>query len=170
MNLLKKHHEDIDIIESMVEVLKKEIDEDTIIVCIGTDRCIGDAVGPIVGSMLKNKIKNVVYGTINEPIHALNIFEYAEMINKKHKDTKILCIDAALGKRESIGKILIDNKPMSPGKGVGKKLPTIGNISIKPVVANYKENAYDKLRNVRLSYVIKISEIITQSIKEAIEC
>lgn len=170
MNLLKKHHEDIDIIESMVEVLKKEIDEDTIIVCIGTDKCIGDAVGPIVGSMLKNKIKNVVYGTINEPIHALNIFEYTEMINKKHKDTKILCIDAALGKRESIGKILIDNKPMSPGKGVGKKLPTIGNISIKPIVANYKDDAYDNLRNVRLSYVIKISEIITQSIKEAIEC
>lgn len=170
MYLLKKHHEDIDIIESMVEILKKEIDENTIIVCIGTDRCIGDSVGPIIGSILKNSIKNTVYGTIDEPIHALNIFEYVEMINKKHKDKKILCIDAAVGKNENIGKILIENKPMMPGKGVGKKLPSIGNISIKPIVTNYKKDTHNNLHNVRLSYVIKISKIITQSIKEAIEC
>ena len=32
--------------------IKNYITENTVIVCIGTDKCIGDCLGPLVGSIL----------------------------------------------------------------------------------------------------------------------
>src|SRR5690606_31826424 len=50
------------------------------IVCVGTDRSTGDSLGPFIGSvLLRQKDKGFippsvsVYGTIHEPVHALNL-------------------------------------------------------------------------------------------------
>lgn len=34
----------------MIDKLKNILDENTVIVCIGTNKCIGDSLGPNVGS------------------------------------------------------------------------------------------------------------------------
>ena len=45
------------------------------VVCIGTDRSTGDSFGPLVGFMLSRcRIYDFdVYGTIEEPVHAMNL-------------------------------------------------------------------------------------------------
>ena len=59
---------------NLANFIKDYLDENTIIICIGTDRCIGDSLGPLIGTFLKEKqFPLPVYGTISEPIHALNL-------------------------------------------------------------------------------------------------
>lgn len=43
-----------------------------IFLCIGTDRCTGDSLGPLIGHKLKFlKRKNFyIYGTLENPIHS----------------------------------------------------------------------------------------------------
>ena len=46
------------------------------VVCIGTDRSTGDALGPLVGSYLRRWAPQLlVYGTLEEPVHATNLSE-----------------------------------------------------------------------------------------------
>ena len=76
MNKIKAYYKDLLSYYKIANFLKEYINKDSIIVCIGTDRCIGDSLGPIVGSMLKHKNFPLnVYGTVDYPIHALNIKE-----------------------------------------------------------------------------------------------
>ena len=85
--------------------------------------------------MLKNSdFKYPVYGTLDNPIHALNIYESIEHIKKSHPKGNFLAIDACLGSKTSIGNIQIREGPILPGKGVGKKLPQIGHYSIVGIV------------------------------------
>lgn len=64
--------------------IKNFLSENTVIVCIGTDKCIGDCLGPLVGSILtENFFPLPVYGTLSAPIHALNIDERLDEIRVK---------------------------------------------------------------------------------------
>jgi len=72
--LAKVNYQKENVAQILSLVLKDITNENTIVVCIGTDRAIGDALGPLVGTMLKNSdFKYPVYGTLDSPIHALNI-------------------------------------------------------------------------------------------------
>src|SRR3954447_9090991 len=57
-----------------------------VIVCIGTDRSTGDSLGPLVGTLLEEKNPNsfYVYGTLEDPIHAVNLAEKLKEIKEKH--------------------------------------------------------------------------------------
>ena len=48
-----------------------------VFVCIGTDRSTGDSLGPLIGTLLveKNIHPFHVYGSLENPIHALNLAE-----------------------------------------------------------------------------------------------
>ena len=48
-----------------------------VFVCIGTDRSTGDSLGPLIGTLLEEKSIHPfhVYGTLDHPIHALNLAE-----------------------------------------------------------------------------------------------
>jgi putative sporulation protein YyaC len=164
MYLVKTNYKEENVIQNLSEVLKNIIKENTIIVCIGTDRAIGDALGPLVGTMLKNSdFKYPVYGTLDKPIHALNIFESLENIKTKHPKGNFLAIDACLGSKDNIGNIQIREGPILPGKGVGKKLPEIGNYSIVGIVDRIDENNKFSFNNIRLSFVVELAEIIALS-------
>lgn len=148
--------------------IKDYIDKDTIIVCIGTDRCIGDSLGPIVGSMLKHKgFPLPVYGTIEEPIHALNIDKRLDEINKLHPGKNIIGIDACLGDKKSIGEIQARDYSVHPGKGVGKSLPDIGQASIIGIIDSKDNKEIFNSNQIRLSFVIGMATVITQSLLEA---
>lgn len=164
MYLVKTNYKEENVIQNLSEVLKNIIKENTIIVCIGTDRAIGDALGPLVGTMLKNSdFKYPVYGTLDKPIHALNIFESLEYIKNKYPNGNFLAIDACLGSKDNIGNIQIREGPILPGKGVGKKLPEIGNYSIVGIVDKIDENNKFSFNNIRLSFVVELAEIIALS-------
>lgn len=148
--------------EYIKEFLEKKTSfHDAIIVCIGTDKCVGDCLGPLVGTILKKKkFPLPVYGTLDKPIHALNMKERLLKIEAKHPSSLIIAVDACLGERDSIGVIQIRKGPIYPGKGVGKKLPSIGNISVIGVVDGLNADNAISLHNIRLSFIMHMAETI----------
>ena len=146
--------------------LKNYINKDTIIVCIGTDRYIGDCLGPLVGTLLKSKhFPLPTYGTISDPIHALNIEDKLRKIKLLHPYSTIIGIDACLGTLESIGEIQVRDFPVHPGKCVGKSLPNVGDFSIIGIVdSNENENLFNNSNNIRLNLILNMAEVILYSL------
>ena len=145
--------------------LKDYIDKDTLVVCIGTDRCIGDCLGPLVGTFLKNSSFPLpVYGTIDNPIHALNIDSKLSEIYALHPNCTIIGVDACLGDISSIGELQARNYPIHPGKGVGKTLPKVGDVSLIGIVDSSDDSELFTNRNIRLSLVMEIANVLSRSL------
>jgi putative sporulation protein YyaC len=142
-----------------------------VILCIGTDRSTGDCLGPLIGSKLENA--NLpscgVYGTLDQPVHAVNLQETIEEIQFKYSNPFILAIDACLGRTESVGFISIKEGSLQPGTGVNKTLPAVGNLQIIGIVNVGGFMEYMVLQNTRLSLVMKMATIISDGIIKALE-
>lgn len=141
-----------------------------VLVCIGTDRATGDCLGPIVGYKLKaSYLKDVtIYGSLSEPIHAKNIEETILEINKNHRDSFIIAIDACLGKTSHIGMVNLGKGPISPGAGVNKVLPPIGDIYITGIVNFSGFMDMTVLLNTRLNTVMEMADFIVIGLKRAL--
>ncbi len=140
-----------------------------ICVCIGTDRSTGDSLGPLVGSLLTAEAPPFVkvYGTLDEPVHAINLPATIQHIQKEHAKALILAVDACLGKLKSVGWIQVGLGPIRPGAGVNKTLPEIGDIHITGIVNVSGFMEYFVLQNTRLGVVMKMAEVISSSILSA---
>ncbi|WP_128895593.1 spore protease YyaC [Longirhabdus pacifica] len=146
-------------------LLNVTLSKEIIMVCIGSDRSTGDCLGPLVGSQLKSISSSVpVYGTLEDPIHAVNLEDKLNMIHQQHPHSYIIAIDACLGQISSIGHIIIGQGPIKPGAGVKKKLPPVGHMHITGVVnvAGFMEIFV--LQNTRLHLVINIANVISESL------
>lgn len=137
-----------------------------LILCIGTDRATGDAFGPLVGTFLKSKRKlnASVLGTVEKPIHAKNLHEV---------DTSsyyTIAIDACLGPEMHFKHYCFDMQSISPGKGVKKNLPPVGDCSVLFNVNISSPMNMVMLQNTRLFDVyypaVMLSEIIYENLKE----
>ena len=149
--------------KKLANEIKEYINANSIIVCIGTDKCIGDCLGPLVGTILKeDNFPLPVYGTLSEPIHALNIDERLNEIKKLHTNAHIIGIDACLGNEEDIGDIRVRNHAISPGKGVGKELPEVGETSIIGIVDTSEYSDLFFSRSIRLSFVMDMAKSISK--------
>lgn len=139
-----------------------------IAVFIGTDRSTGDALGPLAGTYLKemNPKHLHVYGTIHDPIHAVNLNESLNNIYKMHENSYLIAIDACLGKTSSVGSIIVENKPLKPGLALNKQLPQVGNMNITGVVNVSGFMEHTVLQNTRLSLVIDMAEEIAKTLKQ----
>ncbi|MGL4873433.1 MAG: spore protease YyaC [Clostridium sp.] len=152
-------------IKELSDTLKLHIKENSIIVCIGTDKFIGDALGPIVGSLLSYyNFPLPVYGTLHAPIHALNLNKSISKIKALHPDSYIIAIDACLGTSSQIGDICVRDIPVSPGKGVGKKLKDIGDLSIIGIVAKNNYEDFLNSNSIRLSFIYDLASVIAKSL------
>lgn len=148
--------------------IKDYISENTIIVCIGTDKCIGDCLGPLVGTFLKESFFPLpVYGTIDSPIHALNIDKKIKEIKLLHPNASIIGIDACLGDIDSIGEIHARDYPIHPGKGVGKSLPEVGNSSIIGIIDSTNNSEIFTSRSIRLHLVMSMAKVISHGLIHA---
>lgn len=148
--------------------MKDYIDKNSIIVCIGTDRCIGDCLGPMTGTFLKDRCFPLpVYGTISEPVHALNLDKKLLEIKTLHPKKNIIGIDACLGDTNNIGEIQARDYPVHPGKGVGKSLPDVGQVSIIGIVDSSDNNELFTTNNIRLDLVMNMAKVITRAIMHA---
>lgn len=80
------------IAEAMAEKQKAGV----IFLCIGTDRSTGDSLGPLVGHKLRKcRLKKAaVIGTLDKPVHAMNLEVYAAYIRTHFPDHVIVAIDA----------------------------------------------------------------------------
>lgn len=139
---------------------------DIVFVCIGTDRATGDCLGPLVGYKIREmKYENVhVFGTLEEPVHAKNLQEYMTLFGQ-YRNPFIIAIDACLGRLERIGCVNIKEGALSPGSGVNKTLPAVGNINITGIVNVGGFMEIMILQNTRLSVVMNMANLIANGIK-----
>lgn len=145
--------------------IKRLSKQDIVILCIGTDRATGDCLGPLVGEHLKDMLPALsVYGTLEAPIHALNLEDTIEHIQARHKNPFIIAIDASLGVSDHIGFVTLSHTPLHPGKGVNKKLPAIGNISITGIVNVAGFPSSILLQSTRLYTVMALANCISNAI------
>lgn len=150
--------------------IKKNLNDDIVVVCIGTDKFIGDSLGPMVGSRLNNSKINVpVYGTIKDPIHALNLECKMMEIYEKHPNSTILAIDACVTEDSPIGEIQFRPYPISPGKGVGKNLSKVGHFSIIGIVEKKSNISNLATSGIRLNFIFELSDVISCAIKKSID-
>ncbi|MGL5244184.1 MAG: spore protease YyaC [Sarcina sp.] len=148
--------------------LKDYIDENTIIICIGTDKCIGDSLGPLVGTLLKENLYPLnVFGTLEFPIHALNLEKKLSEITSAYPNSRVIAIDACLGDCKSIGEIHTRNEAIHPGKGVGKKLQSVGDASIIGIVDSSDSVELFTNRPIRLNLIMQMAKVICHSLIHA---
>lgn len=141
-----------------------------IILCIGTDRSTGDSLGPLVGSKLAQVplFDVTVIGTLEEPVHAMNLQKTMERIHEQFPKAFIVAIDACLGQFKNVGYIEIGIGPLIPGAGVHKDLPAIGDIHMKGIVNFSGFMEYVVLQNTRLSLVMNMAHAMANIIGHAV--
>lgn len=171
MKQLAIHYEKTNAIWQLSNILKAKIPYDSqqvLFCCIGTDRSTGDALGPFIGSALEAtpQFHFPIYGTIENPLHALNIATKLQTIDDSYHNPFIVAIDACVGAREHIGQIFIEEGPIHPGQAFQKDLPPVGQLSIKVVVNMYDPN-YSHFQTTRLHVIQQMSHIITKAIVQS---
>lgn len=142
-----------------------------VICCVGTDRSTGDSLGPLVGSQLSkyNIPEFNIYGTLDEPVHAMNLKDKIAEIHNHFMNPYIIAVDASLGQLSSIGHIQVGDGPLKPGSGVNKELPPVGNIHITGIVNVSGFMEYFVLQNTRLSIVMNMAEVISDSLYHSLQ-
>lgn len=141
-----------------------------VVVCVGTDRSTGDSLGPLIGTSL-SKYRSphfVLFGTLEDPVHAMNLDDTLLEINRRFHKPFVIGIDACLGQVSSVGCIQVGVGPVRPGAGVNKDLPPVGDIHITGIVNVGGFMEYFVLQNTRLHLVMKMADIISLSLFTAI--
>ncbi|MGI6319150.1 MAG: spore protease YyaC [Firmicutes bacterium] len=151
----------VDILFSFLEELRSTYSQ-LIILCIGSDRSTGDSLGPLVGSMLTNlRLDGIpVYGTLENPVHALNLRETKEYLEDKYASHAILAVDACLGQKQMVGHLEVGKGSLLPGAAVKKRIPPIGNLFVTGIVniGGYMELMV--LQSTRLGIVFPLARFI----------
>lgn len=131
--------------------------ERIVVIGIGSSRVVYDSFGPFTVSLLKQyfiysgkrcRFNLFLYGDLESPIHALNYDKRINEIEEIHKDKNVLYIvlDACKTmKKQKKNELHVKRKPTSPGKGVGKNLRSIGDISIHHVLRNEPNDVYEAM-------------------------
>ena len=158
----------------VIEIMQKNnyLEKELCFLCVGTDKVVGDAIGPLVGSNLKkyinkNNIKNIkVIENLDNPLINKNIENF-----KKIKGIKIL-IDSAISNSYKVGEIIVEEKSNKLVSAFFNEKNINYDISIKAIVA---ENSFNntlnliRLQNVSVKTVIKMSEKITKEMCKVID-
>ncbi|BDG61858.1 spore protease YyaC [Caldinitratiruptor microaerophilus] len=137
-----------------------------LLLCIGTDRSIGDALGPLVGTFLEESGPHPfrVLGTLDRPVHAGNLAETVSEIGRTYRRPAVVAVDACLGRAESVGHITVAPGPLRPGAGVNKELPGVGDVHITGIVNVGGFMEYFVLQNTRLSLVMRMARRVADGV------
>ncbi|TNJ62737.1 spore protease YyaC [Paenibacillus hemerocallicola] len=136
--------------------------EHIVFVCIGTDRSTGDALGPLVGTFLREAGYGQVIGTLDAPCDASNL---EQRLNEIPQGRIVVAIDACLGLSTSIGLFQVANHPLEPGKSVGRTLPPVGRFSIAAIVNADGPKQYWILQSTSLYRVMTMAREIAAAVR-----
>lgn len=144
--------------------------QSTTVICIGTDRSTGDCLGPLVGTRLSKSTSHhfQVLGTLQQPVHAMNLQETIVSLQASDPHTFIIAVDACLGQSSSVGSVQVVEGPVRPGAGVNKQLPPIGDMHITGIVNVGGFMEYFVLQNTRLHLVMGMAEVIADTIEQSL--
>ena len=140
-----------------------------LLLCIGSDRSTGDSLGPLIGYKLQKQAPEglFVLGTLDRPVHAVNLPEALDSLPGLCQDPFIIAIDASLGRENHIGYITLSNSSLQPGLGIGKSLPDVGHISITGIVGSLKGEGMSQLQTASLGLVMNLADCIASGILKA---
>jgi putative sporulation protein YyaC len=144
--------------------------DEIVVLCIGTDRSTGDALGPLIGSHLleRNVPGCVVFGTLDDPVHAGNLGDAIRWIQDTYRRPLVVAVDACLGRTESVGMLTVGCGSLRPGAGVHKSLPAVGQVYVTGVVNVGGFMEYLVLQNTRLSLVTRMARVAAQGIAQGL--
>ncbi len=141
-----------------------------VLLCIGSDRSTGDSLGPLIGYKLsKRQYRNLtIYGTLESPVHAVNLGDTLKDIYKRHPSSLVIAVDASLGSFSHIGYVTLGTGSLKPGLGVNKELPEVGDIYITGIV-NFS-GLLDSLllQSTRLATVMNLADCISIGLASAL--
>ncbi len=152
--------------------LKKILQENKnppVILCIGSDLSVGDSLGPLCGTKLKERLQGLncyVYGTLAKPITAHEVKFMNHFLLSTHPNSPIIAIDAAVGLSGDVGLIKVSKKPLKPGSGTNKKLNKVGDVSIMGVVAEKSAFNYALFSATRLNVVHTMANAIVTAVSD----
>ena len=111
----------------LYEMILDELDrgkKGVVFLCIGTDRSTGDSLGPLIGYKLKGRQNQdiQVFGTLERPVHAMNLDDYMHFLQEDYSDHAVVAIDASVGKSDHVGYVTLGRGALKPGLGVSKEL------------------------------------------------
>ena len=169
---------------SFVEQVKEERRKQGVLfLCIGSDRSTGDSLGPLVGYKLQqeaqiqevapkrhlepmtgNRLVMPLFGTLQQPVHAINLEETMQRIHMDYEDHVVVAIDASIGRHEHVGYITVGMGSLWPGLGVRKNLGAVGDIFITGIVGSGGAWEPLLLQNTRLSVVMELADCIYEGI------
>lgn len=137
-----------------------------VIICIGTDCSTGDSLGPLIGYKLSRRTLSSlhIYGTLANPIHALNLEENLRKLKRLHSNALFIAVDASVGTSSHVGYVTLSDSPLLPGLGVHKSLPPVGDISITGIVNVSGMSDSLSLHVTRLSVVMRLADLICSGI------
>ena len=146
-----------------------------VILCVGTNKLIGDSIGPMVGQKLEYLLKNneniSVYGNMQETLNFKNADKVINTVCNKYQNPFIITIDAALGDKEMIEKIVVGVGKMQIGNSLGRSICYNSHVNIKGVVGGYKSNPIkniETLMNVKEEIIDRMSDKITYGIYKSL--
>lgn len=147
----------------------KELGTPEAVVCIGTDRATGDALGPLTGSFLRQAPQQAltVHGTLDTPVHATNLHDLIRAHPRLLK-MRVLAVDASLGRPEEVGTIIAGPGALRPGAGVNKDLPSLGSYHVTGTVNIGGFMDYYVLQNTRLALVMRMAHIIAEALERSL--
>ena len=150
-------------------MLKNE-DELPVFMCVGSDRVVGDSLAPIVSEYLikKFKINAYVYGTLKNPITAKNINSAYSFIKMKHKNSKIIVVDATLANEDDVNFVKLERFGVVPAGFFNGGSSVMGDYSILGVVGSKTLTDKMFLSSVRINSVLAMAYFIALSIDFAV--
>lgn len=153
--------------------LKNNSETTIIFLCIGTNRIVGDAFGPVVGSVLKKNLSannNIqIVGDLKECVTYNNINKTVDLLTDDYQANFVIVLDSALSCKKNIGKVFIQNRGLKYAESLKKNNAIIGNISIKAIVGENSYNPvknFNNLKNVSLNRIYKMCNLVSNGIIE----
>jgi len=156
-------------INAMFKAVCEPEERQLVIVCFGTTAISGDSLGPVVGTMLREKynVPAFVYGTEEHTVNGKNMTEWINFITSVHKDALIIAIDASLGRAEKVGQIVFRSDGVCPAAIKGKRT-RFGDVGILAVVAPSGDDPLMQLMQVEQSFILEIANKVSALVKNAI--
>ena len=105
-----------------------------------------------------------IIGTLERPVHAMNLEQSMAMIRLRYPDHVIIAVDASVGSQDHVGCITLGKGALRPGLGVCKDLQAVGDIFITGIVGGYGNYDPLMLQSVRLSVVMRMADYICESV------
>lgn len=170
---IAKSSDAVDDVAPFVSILFNHIvdkgEREIVVVCFGTNAISGDALGPMVGTLLTQKydVPAFVYGTDESTVNGKNMAQWLSFIKTVHKDAIFVAVDASLGRADKIGDIVIRPDGVCPS-GVTGKSERFGDVGILGIVAQNHKDALMQLMCVSPVEVSKMADKISIMLKDVI--